>query len=442
VILRSALIALVLTSSAVVLADPPSAHQETPWQPLFNGTTLEGWIQRGGKAKYEVAEGAIVGASVPDTANSFLCTTREFSDFLLELEFKVHAKLNSGVQIRSHSLESFQNGRVHGYQVEIDPSDRAWSAGIYDEGRRGWLQSLENNEAARKAFRQNQWNRIRVEAIGDSIKTWINDVHAAALVDSMTPTGFIALQVHATGEQEPMEVRWRNIRIKDLSAAQTDGPSRPAGAIALLDERGDLSEWRHLDRPDDHIRWDHQSGVVRVVPGTGDLVTRRSFEDVRLHVEFNANDNPKQPWQNNGNSGVYIQRRYEIQILNSHGREPTNSDCGAVYAAKAPDFNASKPAGQWQSFDITFHAPRWDATGKKTQNARVTVLHNGTRIHDDVEIADKTGAGQPEGRDAGPILLQDHGNSVRFRNMWVEPLGRVPGGKQAGQPTQKQEPAP
>jgi hypothetical protein len=123
--------------------------------------------------------------------------------------------MNSGIQIRSNSLEEYRNGRVHGYQVEIDPSARAWSAGIYDEARRGWLYDMRNNEAARKAFKHGDWNKYHIEAIGNSIRTWINGVPAANLVDSMTREGFIALQVHGMKESG-VKVKWRNIRILDL----------------------------------------------------------------------------------------------------------------------------------------------------------------------------------------------------------------------------------
>jgi hypothetical protein len=196
---------------------------------IFDGKTLAGWVQRGGKAKYAVEDGAVVGASVPNTANSFLCTEKDYGNFVLELEFKVHSKLNSGVQIRSQCFDEPKEidhagkaikipaGRVHGYQVEIDPSARAYSGGIYDEGRRGWLADLKNNEPARKAFKQDEWNKFRIECRGESIKTWINGVAAADLKDSMTPKGFIALQVHGVGKDEDMrQVRWRSIRIKEL----------------------------------------------------------------------------------------------------------------------------------------------------------------------------------------------------------------------------------
>ncbi|HLJ92649.1 MAG TPA: DUF1080 domain-containing protein [Gemmataceae bacterium] len=206
-------------------ADEPNSG----WVSLFDGKDLDGWVQRGGTAKYRAANGEIVGTSVPGTTNSFLCTKKNYANFILELEFKVDSSLNSGVQIRSECFDQpkvvelngekikIAAGRVHGYQVEIDPSDRAWTGGIYDEGRRKWLVDLKNNEPARKAFKQGDWNKFHIECRGDSIKTWLNGVPAADLKDSVTPTGFIALQVHGVGKrQEPLEVRFRNLRIKEL----------------------------------------------------------------------------------------------------------------------------------------------------------------------------------------------------------------------------------
>jgi len=202
----------------LLLSLPAAAADDEGFVPLFDGKTLDGFRQLGGKAKYTAVDGMIVGQSVPNTSNSFLCTEKMYSDFILELEFKVDPGLNSGVQIRSNSLPDYKNGRVHGYQVEIDSSSRAWSGGIYDEGRRGWLNNLANNEPARKAFKPGAWNKFRIEAVGDSIKTWINGVPAADLTDSMTKSGFIGLQVHGVGgRKEPLYVRWRNIRLKDLS---------------------------------------------------------------------------------------------------------------------------------------------------------------------------------------------------------------------------------
>jgi len=198
---------------------------------LFNGKDLEGWEQHSGKAEYRVEDGAVVGKTVKGTGNSFLCTTKEYGDFILDLEFKVADTMNSGIQFRSQFYDKeteieimgkkrkFPADRVHGYQYEIDPSARAYTAGVYDEARRGWLFDLKENEDARKAFKKGEWNKARIECRGDHIQTWINDVKAADFRDSLTPRGIIALQVHGIGAgKEPGdEVRWRNIRIKELN---------------------------------------------------------------------------------------------------------------------------------------------------------------------------------------------------------------------------------
>lgn len=218
--------------AALVCLSGAWAADEEGFKPLFDGKTLEGWKQHGGKAKYRVEDGAIVGSSVPNTPNSFLCTEKQYGDFILEVEFKVHPELNSGVQIRSEVFDEPKEievegkkikvpaDRVHGYQVEIDPSARSYSGAIYDEGRRGrFLADLKDNEAARKAFKQNEWNKFRIEARGDVIKTWINDVPAIELKDDVTAKGHICLQVHGVGKkEEPLEVSWRNIKIKELGA--------------------------------------------------------------------------------------------------------------------------------------------------------------------------------------------------------------------------------
>ncbi len=191
--------------------------KESKWRSLFDGETLEGWVQRGGRAVYTAKDGQIIGTTRPDQPNSFLCTQEDFADFELVLEFKVDPRLNSGVQIRSQSLPDYQDGRVHGYQVEIDPSERAWTGGIYDESRRGWLAPLEGNEAARAAFAQDEWNRMRVLAVGNRIQTWINDVPTADLTDDATSSGFIGLQVHGVGDRAtPLEVRWQRLRIREI----------------------------------------------------------------------------------------------------------------------------------------------------------------------------------------------------------------------------------
>jgi hypothetical protein len=197
--------------------------------PLFNGRSLDGWEQHSGKAEYRVEEGAIVGRTVSNTGNSFLCTKRQYGDFVFEFEFKVAQGMNSGVQFRSQffvedtSFEllgktyKMKADRVFGYQYEIDPSARAYTAGIYDEARRGWIFDLKENEAARKAFKGGEWNSARIECKGDHLQTFINGVKAADLKDSATPSGIIALQVHGIGNKPPGdEIRWKNLRIKEL----------------------------------------------------------------------------------------------------------------------------------------------------------------------------------------------------------------------------------
>lgn len=214
-------VSLVLSTQA---ADPG-------FVPLFDGKTLDGWEQHSGKAEYRIEDGVIVGKTVLGTGNSFLCTKKKYGDFVFEFEFKVAPAMNSGVQFRSEFYaeettveiggkpKKFPADRVFGYQYEIDPSERAYTGGVYDEARSGWLFDLKNNEAARKAFKQGEWNAGRIECRGDSIKTWINGVPAADFTDAQTKVGLIALQVHGIGnkpEKAGEEVRWRNLRIKEL----------------------------------------------------------------------------------------------------------------------------------------------------------------------------------------------------------------------------------
>ncbi len=202
-----------LVAAALGLSDGPIE--------LFDGRSLDGWTRRGGPALYSTVGGAIVGEAVPRSRNTFLCTERSFGDFRLELEVNVDPGLNSGVQVRSAARPDGDGERVFGYQVEVDPSARAWSGGIYDEARRGWLNDLSTNEAARRAFRVGAWNALRVEAVGDRIRTWVNGVPAADLVDPMTLEGFVGLQVHGVGElEEPKRVRWRHLLLEEFGRSR------------------------------------------------------------------------------------------------------------------------------------------------------------------------------------------------------------------------------
>jgi len=195
---------------------PDETLKKGTWVSLFNGKSLDGWEQINGTARYEVKDGTITGTTAEGSPNSFLCTKKHYGDFELDFEVKLDSRLNSGVQIRSNSFREYRNGRVHGYQVEIATNGNAGR--IYDEARRaGWLNKEGSDEDARKAFKEDEWNRFHVLCLGDTIKTWVNDVPVADVVDSMTRTGFIGLQVHSFKGDTPAWVQWRNIRIRELT---------------------------------------------------------------------------------------------------------------------------------------------------------------------------------------------------------------------------------
>lgn len=187
--------------------------------PLFNGKNLDGWAQKNGTATYRVEDGCVVGKTSEGSPNSFLCTTKDYSDFELKFEVKVDDRLNSGVQIRSKSVPEYNNGRVHGPQVEIATDKTAGF--IYGEGlNTGWLSEDRSDPKAQAAFKNGEWNQYHVKAVGKSIKTWVNGVPVADLVDNKTEctSGFIGLQVHGIAKGTgPYEVRWRNIAIKELA---------------------------------------------------------------------------------------------------------------------------------------------------------------------------------------------------------------------------------
>ena len=193
--------------------------------------------------------------------------------------------------------------------------------------------------------------------------------------------------------------------------------------IVLFDGT-DFSHW--TDQNGKPVRWEIVGDAMKIVPRKGSIMTKRKFRDFKLHLEFKVPQMPPNVrGQGRGNSGVYIQRRYELQILDSYGEPPRKNEGGSIYKFKAPDTNACKKPGEWQSYDITFHAARFEGQGnnaKKVKDARITMRHNGVLIHDDVAVPNKTGAGRQEGPEPGPILLQEHGNEVWFRNIRIVPL--------------------
>lgn len=196
--------------------------------------------------------------------------------------------------------------------------------------------------------------------------------------------------------------------------------SRPADAVVLFDGK-DLSSWVKV-QSSEPAPWKLEGDYMEVRGGS--IRTKEEFGDVQLHVEFWLPNMPDAQGQARANSGVYLQGRYEIQILDSYGLESQSNDCGAIYGVAAPMMNACRPPEQWQAYDIIFHSSRFDGEGKQISNPRMSVLHNGVWIHDSVEITSSTTAAMNDGKTArGPIMLQDHGNPVRFRNIWLREIG-------------------
>lgn len=453
--MRKYLLLPILFISVLSLIHCQNKKNETePWVPLFNGETLEGWNQKGGQAKYEIREGAIVGITVANTPNSFLATDKMYGDFILELKFKVDPSMNSGVQIRSNSYPYYNNGVVHGYQVEIDPSDRAWSAGIYDEGRRGWLHPIaDGNTAAKQAFKQNDWNHYRIEAIGDTIKTWINGVPASHLVDEQTASGFIALQVHSIyGEQKPgTEIIWKDIDII------TDNPRKysketPLPAISqknkltkterdggwqLLWDGETANGWRGAKLagfPDKG--WEIANGELTVLStggaesaAGGDIVTTENYANFELMVDFKitkgANSGIKYYVDTELNKGPGSSIGLEYQILDDAehpdaklGNHEGSRTMASLYdLIKADPDKPVNPVGEWNRARIV------------SKNDTVAHYLNGMKVLEYVRKSDEYRKLVAESKYAkwpnfgeleqGQILLQDHGDRVSFKNIKI-----------------------
>ena len=207
----------------------------------------------------------------------------------------------------------------------------------------------------------------------------------------------------------------------DAKAVVDSSPPKSRGVIVLFGSSEHLkSNWRQHDNTDP--TWQVRDGVM--IAGGGDIYTKQVFSDFQLHVEFKVPLMQNRVGQQRGNSGIKLHGRYEIQILDSYGKEtPGTGDCGALYQQAAPLVNAAKPPNEWQSFDITFRAPRFDLEGRVLESARVTVVQNGVAVLNNQEIKVPTGKrGGNKQAESGPIRLQDHRCLVEFRNIWILPL--------------------
>ena len=209
---------------------------------------------------------------------------------------------------------------------------------------------------------------------------------------------------------------------KVVRLSSTLGAEPPAGAIVLFDGK-DFRQWEQTEKKPSvkSVQWKLVGdGAMEVIRDTGSIVTKKKFTDFKLHLEFRTPFMPEKSGQARGNSGVYLQGRYEVQVLDSYGLEGQDNECGGIYKVGRPIVNMCAPPLQWQTYDITFHAPRPDGTGTESKSARVTVVHNGVKIHDELELPGPTGGALDSNiTEPGGIYLQDHGNPVQFRNIWL-----------------------
>jgi len=469
---KNVLIGLVLAALAL---PGISAAQEAV--NLFNGKDLTGWVQRGGKAKYTVENGEIVGTTVLNTPNSFLCTEKAYGNFIFECDFKVDPRLNSGVQFRSECFDQpasvewdgktikFPAGRVHGYQYEIDPEpekDRWWTGGIYDEGRRLWMNPSKAGpdgkpftDQGRKVFKQGDWNHVRIEAVGDSIKTYLNGTLRSEIKDSLTPRGFFGLQVHNIGKETDkvgIQVRYRNLKITEVAtapvAANTLSAAEKAAGWQLLWDGKTSAGWQSVKAVQfPTAGWKMADGVLTVQENGGqesaaggDIITQKRYASFELTADFKitpgANSGIKlfvQPnlspidkvtgKQTTVGSAIGLEFQILDDVLHPDAKlgRDGNRTIGSLYdLIPAPKDKTLQPIGEWNHARILSegkHVTFW-LNGKKTVE-----FERGSAEFRAIVAQSKYKdiAGFGEWSD-GHILLQDHGNEVSFQNLKVREL--------------------
>ena len=435
---------------------------QTPgnWINLFDGKTLNGWKKAAGDADYRVENGAIVGITVVAKSNSFLATENEFDNFVLELEAKIDdTTSNSGIQLRSHvdPAGNSGKGKVFGYQYELDPSSRKWTAGIYDEGRRDWLYPLSLNHAAQDAFKPGVYNKIKIECFDNTIRTWINGQPAAMLVDTVDKKGFIGLQVHAVSKPEDAgkKVYFKNIRLMPVSKPSADFPSpvyvvnnipntlnayEKKNGWKLLFDGIDAKGWKGAYK--DHFPdsgWEVKNGLLTVLASAGkeggvggDIVTTDEFSAFDLSFDFKmstgANSGVKYfVTLKEHNEGSAIGLEYQILDDKIHPDAKLGREGDRTLASLYDLIPAQKqerfvhPVGQWNSGRIIVYPN--NHVEHYLNGVKVLEYDRGSQAYRDLvaiskyKIWDHFGEAQK-----GYILLQDHGFEVSFRSIKIREL--------------------
>lgn len=452
-----------LLSLLVVLGScqPTTERQEeAQWINLFNGENLEGWKTVGGDAGFEIANGEIIGYAVANTPNTFLITESDYSDFILELELKIEdLSSNSGVMVRGQFDPVAREGKglVYGYQIEADPSPRAWSGGLYDEQRRGWLYPLDLNPASKSAFKMGEWNHYRIEAIGNEIKSWINGQEVAYIVDDMDSKGHIGLQVHSirNPEDEGNKTYFRNVRIQ----TQNLQPQPFTGDVFVvntgLNELTDLEKangWRLLfngentegwkaankkDFPSDG--WFVRDGILTVKASDGsesmsygDIVTTEKFSAFDLAFDFKFTEGANSGVKyfvtlNEENVGSAIGLEYQILDDERHpdakmGREG-NRTLASLYDLIQADKNPRfiKGPGEWNKGRLVVYPD--NRVEHYLNGLKVVEYVRGSDAYRELVAKSKYHIWENFGEaEEGYILLQDHGDEVHFKNIKIKTL--------------------
>jgi Domain of Unknown Function (DUF1080) len=444
----------------IIFISVTTVFGQKTWTNLFDGTTLTGWKQLTGKATFEVFRGSIMGTAVPNSPNSFLATETQYGDFVLEMEvYCSDTAFNSGVQFRSHfdPAGNGGKGKVYGYQYEVDPSSRRWTGGIYDEGRRDWLYPLSLNPKAQGYYKLKEFNKVRIECIGNETRTWINNNPAACLVDMIDYQGFIALQVHAVTKPslEPPRVFFRNIRIKSLSKFSEDLPKGfyvmntipnmltdfelKSGWKLLFD--GESSKgWRGAYKDSFPSKgWEIRDGEITVLSSEGhesanggDIVTLGQYKAFDLSFDFKitagANSGVKYfVTLKEKNEGSAIGLEYQILDDSLHPDAKLGRDGDRTMASLYDLIPAVKqarfihPVGKWNTGRIIVypnnHVEHYLNGIKVLEYERGSPAFRSLVAVSKYKIWPNFGEA-PEGH----ILLQDHGNEVSFRSIKIRVL--------------------